>query len=144
MTKKAGGGFTLIEVMVVVAIVGILTAIALPSYQQYVIRSYRNVAKGDLMELQQWMERNYSLSGRYDKDASGTAITAPSFTNSPRDATTPRYVISFSVTPDQVKYTLLATAQGNQDDTQCGNLTLSSAGVRGVSGSSTVTDCWSK
>jgi type IV pilus assembly protein PilE len=146
MTKKAGGGFTLIEVMIVVAVVGILTAIALPSYKQYVIRGNRNVAKGDLMELQQWMERNYSLTNGYDKDPSGNAIALP-FTKSPKDATTPRYVISFSVPPTSVAYTLLATAQSNQNDTQCGNLTLSSAGVRGASGASTdaqIADCWSK
>lgn len=144
MNKKAGGGFTLIELMIAVVIVAILASIAIPAYQQYVIRSYRNVAKGDLMEIQQWMERNYSLTGRYDQDPSGQAITAPLFTKSPRDGTGSRYVISFSVAPSQEKYTLLAAAQSNQNDTQCGDLTLSSAGDRTASKTSAVNICWGK
>jgi type IV pilus assembly protein PilE len=150
MAKRTNAGFTLIELMIVVAIVGILAAIAYPSYSQYIIRSHRNVAKGDLMELQQWMERNYTLTNRYDRLPNGAALNAAQlpFTSSPRDpGSTARYIISFSVVPTTVQYTLLATAQAVQNDAQCGNLTLSSSGVRGASGASTaaeINECWSK
>ena len=53
-------GITLIELLIVVAIVGILSAIAYPAYQGYVENSRRTVAQGELLELAQWMERQYT------------------------------------------------------------------------------------
>ena len=58
-------GMTLIELMIVVAIIGIISAIAYPAYQQYVQQSRRTVAQGNLLELAQWMERQYTANGEY-------------------------------------------------------------------------------
>lgn len=81
-------GFTLIELMITVAIVGILASIAYPSYREYVAKSRRAEARAVLLAAQQWMERFYSENYRYDKNSAGVAVT---------DATQfPRY---FSVSP---------------------------------------------
>lgn len=134
-------GFTLMELMIAVAIVGILAAIAYPSYMQYLVRSNRSVAKADLMELQQWMERNYSLTNRYDRDPNGAPIVLP-FSISPRyQASNPQYQIGFSLGPTATAYTLQSVPQSNQNDIDCGTLTLSSSGVRGATGTSAT--CWS-
>ena len=86
--KLRATGFTLIEVMIVVAIVAILSSIAYPSYKEYVAKSRRAEAKATLMAGQQWMERFYSENFRYDKNSANTMVT---------DATQfPRY---FSVSP---------------------------------------------
>jgi type IV pilus assembly protein PilE len=58
-------GFTLIELMIVVAVIGILSAIAYPSYQQYIARSYQAEAKAELLQLAQRLEQFYSNSGNY-------------------------------------------------------------------------------
>ena len=137
-------GFTLIELLMVLAIVAILAAIAYPSYLQYLIRSNRSVAKADLMELQQWMERNYSLTNSYNQVPGGVALSMSSlpFSTSPRyQGSNPQYQISFSSGPSATAYTLQSVPQSNQNDTECGTLTLSSAGVRGATGTSTT--CWS-
>jgi type IV pilus assembly protein PilE len=81
-------GFTLIELMITVAIVGILASIAYPSYREYVAKSRRAEARTVLLAAQQWMERFYSENYRYDKNSAGVAVT---------DTTQfPRY---FSVSP---------------------------------------------
>lgn len=68
-------GFTLIEVMIVVAIIGVLASIAYPSYREYVAKARRAEAKTTLIAAQQWMERFYSENFRYDRNSAGTKVT---------------------------------------------------------------------
>ncbi len=75
MTKKQfQKGFTLIELMIVVAIIGVLAAVAYPSYKEYVARSRRAEARTILVASQQWMERFYTENFRYDKTSAATPV----------------------------------------------------------------------
>lgn len=79
-------GFTLIELMIVVAVVGILSAIAYPNYQCYVARSQRSSAIGVMMEASQFMERFFTTNNGYNQDVNGAAVVLPaSLTASPRE-----------------------------------------------------------
>ncbi len=81
-------GFTLIEMMIVVAIVGILAAIAYPSYQQHVRSSRRADAQAALSELAQFMERRFTENNGYDLAPAGLdALDTLPFSQSPRDGT---------------------------------------------------------
>ena len=130
-------GFTLIEVMIVVAVVAILAAIALPSYQDSVRKSRRAQAKTDMLELVQVLERTYTTDRSY---ARYSTLDAP-LNQSPRDGAA-RYSIAIS-NVSATTYTLTATPQGAQaNDTRCGTLTINQMGVKTISGSATVADCW--
>lgn len=132
------GGFTLIELMIVVAIVGILSAVAYPSYAEYVRRGHRSEARAGLLQAQQWMERGVTATGTYPlKAAFPTALTKV-----PGD----RYDISLA-SADGATYTLTATPKGAQTVDKCGNYTLNQTGLRGAKGATTgdiVTECWNK
>jgi len=133
-------GFTLIEVMIVVAIVAILAAIALPAYNENVRKARRADAKAALVQLTQFMERNYSLAQRYDLDSAGTAVVLP-FTQSPVDSSPKYYNLTLSNLA-QNTYTLTATPITGtpQANDRCANLTIDHTGVKGTS--SALTDCW--
>lgn len=131
---KRAGGFTLIELMIVVAVVAILAAIAYPSYQDAVRKSRRGQAKADMTELSQLLERHHTVNNTY------AGMTNP-ITQSPKTGTA-HYDIVISGA-NAATYVLTATPQGGQTaDTLCMALTLNAAGAKGENGSGTVEDCW--
>jgi prepilin-type N-terminal cleavage/methylation domain-containing protein len=91
------GGFTLIELMIVVVVIGILAAIAYPSYQEHVRKARRADAQTALLELAQFMERHYTANGKYLTSANA-APTLP-FSEAPKDGTGKYYDLSFASAP---------------------------------------------
>jgi len=126
-------GFTLIEVMIVVVIIGIIASIAYPSYRNNMLAAHRTNAKADLIELAQWMERKY-LQQNYDYTGGGTP-TLPQ-TQSPESGTA-MYNLTLSAVAKN-SFTLVATPVGGQGDDRCGTLTLEHTGEKKAAES----DCW--
>lgn len=142
--NRWSGGFTLIELMIVVAIVGILAAIAYPSYQNQIRKSRRADGAVNLLELAQFMERNFTVTGRYNQDASGNAIAAPPWTEAPKDAGVKFYDLQFQAgTLSASTFTLEAVPKNAQaGDTLCATLRIDQIGQKTETGTGTVADCW--
>ena len=133
-------GFTLMELMVVVAIVGILVGIAVPTYQDSVRKSRRGQAKADLAEAAQAMERYYTMQNTY-VGANLAAIGAP--TQSPKGSDTVHYAISLNGAPTASAFSLQAvpsTSTGQSKD-KCGTLGITNTGAKTPNDASHK-ECW--
>jgi len=134
-------GFTLIEVMIVVAIIGILAAIAYPSYDEYVKRGNRAEGMAQLNDIAARQERYYAQTHIYvtasaDLDKLGLTVN-----NGKVASSTGKYAVTVATVANDGGYTLTATQ--NFGDIKCGDLTLNALGTKGRTGSGkTVNDCW--
>ena len=139
---RGSGGFTLVELIVVIAIIGILTAIALPSYTEYVRRGHRAEARTQLLESAQFMQRFYSANDRYDMDRSGAEVALPVGLQSAPASGTARYTFSLNAI-STTGYTLQAVPVGSMSGDKCGTFTLNSVGRRDLlSATETLENCW--
>jgi type IV pilus assembly protein PilE len=128
-------GFTLIELLIVCVIVGVLAAIALPSYQNQVQKSRRSDAKSALVGAAGQMERYFTERGTYATATLGSGGVYP--------ATTQNGYYALSLANLTVStYTLRATPAGAQVGDPCGTMTYTYLGVKGVTGTLPVTTCW--
>lgn len=144
---KKQQGFSLIELMVAVAIVAVIAAFAYPSYLEQVRKSRRSDCAGALVSLGNAMERFNTVNSTYLGAAAGGANTgAPAIfaAQCPVDGNTPTYNLTIQAATAST-YTLRAAPVGSQVDDKCGTMTLSNTGVKGVTGADaglTWQDCW--
>jgi type IV pilus assembly protein PilE len=137
----AARGFSLVEVLVALAVIGVLAGIALPAYREQVARGHRAAAQTALLEDAQSMQRFYAGNNTYEGAVDANLAT----TRSPRDGGAAVYAISVTATPPtQTTWSLVATPVGSMAGDRCGQLTLDDTGRRGVvNGSGVGADaCW--
>ena len=129
--SRSQAGFSLIELMVVVAVIGILASIALPSYNEHIRKARRAAGGACVAAVAQQMERYYTTQLKYDGGPPATTMD-----NICDPESLDYYTIGMAATPRT--YSITATPKGKQEGDSCGTLSINQAGVKSPSGAS----CW--
>ena len=135
----------MIEILIVVAILGVLAAIALPAYENNVRRSGRAEAKGELLIVASDQERFFSSNNTYSTDATPLVQETPANLTT-RTTENGLYAITVAAGGTgniATSFIATATPQGQQTGDACTTLTISDTGARGATGD-TVDECWAR
>ncbi len=134
-------GFTLLELMIVLLIVGILAVLAYPRYDAQIKRGYRTEGQAFLNEVAARQERYFSQNNSYlIPEAESDDLAGLGLTNPAKSASN-KYQLKITTEDNDGGYSLIAQQQFN--DSQCGDLTLNGLGIQGRTGTdSSVTECW--
>lgn len=149
-TLRLQRGFTLMEVLIVVTMIGILAAIAIPNYSAYIQRGHRAEAKAVLLQGSHWLERFRTENNRYDQSVGNVAVVLPNSLNRSPASGTVRYNVALAVAA--ATYTLTAAPTGPQTGDECGSFTVNQIGQRTVviggtaynAGSPQFERCWGR
>lgn len=144
-------GFTLIELMVVMAIVGIISAFAIPSYSEYVRRGKRAEAKATLSSAQSALEKCFQLNRTYFHSPTTPCTISETLAGGGLPTERKNYVIKFSnnlpSATNKTAYTLLATRTSSMVNDKCGDFTIDQIGNKGIlnnDANATLATCWDK
>ena len=150
MNARRSAGFTLIEMMIVVGVIGILAAVAYPSYRDYIARAKRSEVRTMLLDDAQFLERNFTAMNAYDtiRDRETRELRAFVSSDLPRTQSPASGPANYNITiefPNTQSFTLTATRAGSMANDPCGNFTLTNTGVQDVDDSSdemNAVKCW--
>ena len=146
--RNASYGVTLIELIIVMIIVGVLAAVAIPSYRNYVIRSNRADAKDALLALATAQEKHYLQCNSYATDIANATDCAAGDVQSTANSKNGWYALAVAAPNPATGFTATATAIAGQNqfqDTACRSFTVSNFGVRTAAddgGGDNTAECW--
>lgn len=136
-TRVRHAGFTLIELMIVVAVVAILAAIALPNYEEYVRRGRRAEAQTQILQAAQFLERQYTTSGSY------TATLPTDLAQSPPTGAAYYTITVATNAPANTTFALTAARTSRMSADKCGDFLLASTGEKSLANATVSADnCW--
>ena len=132
LCARAQAGFTLLELLAVMAIVGVLASIAVAQYNQHIVQSNRRAAVASLYAAQQIMERTRLQKGQYE------SLSAKQIVN----LSTQGQTYTFASNLENNGYVLTATPPANHPDEKCGVLSITQNDTRAITGNASIAECW--
>jgi type IV pilus assembly protein PilE len=139
-TNRASAGFTIIEMLITVAVIAIVAAIGYPSYTKYLARGNRSAAESFMLEVASRQERYLVDARQYASDLTALGMSVPSSVSN-------NYTVTITdVASSPASYTVKAVPTGGQAtiDAACGTLTITAAGAKGATGTSGAASCWGR